>query len=319
MKRDNWIWGCPSMEMFERTKAKSEISIEKIRAKAKDYFSERQSILVGVNGSYARREATNGSDLDLFYLSTTSTPLDKSVTDGFDKIVSEMGFKLPSAGGVFSKALSADDMLKNIGGMEDTNESITRRLLLMLEGEWLYNQAEFSSLLHKLVSRYVNNQIPNEKICLYLLNDIIRYWRTICVDYEYKITEDKKPRGVRLIKLRFSRLMLIFAGILSVAETHNLSATEKREKLLQLLVLPGVDRVTLVVGSTADNALAHYDEFLKDIDDLEIRKRLEQVDFEQSHEYQKLRMTSKKFKEALLDLLEKKYPDKHPIHRALLL
>ena len=307
------------MHAVDSAKFRSDAAIIKLREAARNYFSLNPEIIIGINGSYARREATQGSDLDLFYLYTSTKPLELSLKEGFDQIVVGLGFRLPSTGGVFSGALSTAELMKNIGGMDDTNTSITRRLLLMLEGDWLYNKIEFDLLRQRLFERYVNDQIPDEKICLYLLNDIIRYWRTICVDYEHKITEDKKPRGIRLVKLRFSRLMLIFAGILAVAETHNISPVEKRKKLSEQLALPVIERVRKTAGKNSHKVIEYYNYFLGELDNEHVRKVLEQDNFEDSDEYQNLRRQSKFFKIALFELLDSKYPSTHPIHRALML
>jgi len=46
----------------------------------------------------------------------------------------------------------------------------------------------------------------------FLLHDLIRYYRTICVDFEYKTYENGKPWGDRNIKIQFSRKFLYFSN-----------------------------------------------------------------------------------------------------------
>ena len=62
------------MNAIESAKLKSDAAIAKLRKAAKSYFSPNCVIIVGINGSYARREATQGSDLDLFYLNSSNEP-----------------------------------------------------------------------------------------------------------------------------------------------------------------------------------------------------------------------------------------------------
>jgi hypothetical protein len=89
------------------------------------------------------------------------------------------------------------DMAKNIGGFEDTTEKLTRRLLFMLEGDCLFNRPVFDTTFDNLLQQYVRETITEHQLCRFLLNDLIRYYRTICVDFEYRTYENGKPWGDR--------------------------------------------------------------------------------------------------------------------------
>ena len=53
---------------FLDAKKRSDDGIADMRIKAAKVLGTEPSVIIGVNGSYARREVTNGSDVDLFVL-----------------------------------------------------------------------------------------------------------------------------------------------------------------------------------------------------------------------------------------------------------
>jgi hypothetical protein len=100
---------------------------------------------VVANGSYARREASAQSDFDYFILHPTGTSeRDRNRADvGVRAIVQKTVGKLPSADGVFGSRLELGDLSKNIGGMQDDNANITRRVLFLIEGVAINNRELF--------------------------------------------------------------------------------------------------------------------------------------------------------------------------------
>lgn len=203
--------------IFSNARQVSEEGIKDLRSKATEMLGEHDDILVGLNGSFARREATSSSDIDLFFLYTGKNEL--VAKDLQSKFLKSSGYPAPAAGGVFSEPLSVNSICDTIGGQDDDNMQTTRRMLLLLEGEWIFNEELFTDTRRKLLEKYVSTDLQKKQICLYLLNDVIRYWRTICVDFEFKIhtsEESNKFYRLRLIKLRFSRKLLFFAGVLAI-------------------------------------------------------------------------------------------------------
>ncbi len=308
--------------VFERASGRSEDGLKKMREVAAEVMGDDDRFIVGVNGSYARREVTGGSDVDLFVLFRKDAV--KEAQERQTKLrarLEEEGFKMPAPGGVFSSPLTVGMLTQTIGGMDDSNEYITRRMLLLLEGEWIYNQPEFDRARFRLLEQYVSASIRSDQICLFLLNDIIRYWRTICVDFEYKVQTDGKPREIRLIKLRFSRMLLFFAGILAVGETYGLERAAKVERLSRLLAIPAHLRLLDLAGNKAHLALEVYAEFLAALDDSVIRDALSTSlpAGKESHEFTELRAKAQQFRMSLLELLQTHFNKENPTVAALML
>lgn len=298
----------------------SEEAIEELRSVAQ---TVPDHILIGTYGSYARREASTESDLDFYCICRSPDNIgeaEEAVAHLAPAMLKLVG-KSPAAGGAFGKVEDLETMLSKIGGVDDHNEKITRRVLFLLEGEWLSSASLFKQSREALLRKYVRNTITSHQLALFLLNDIIRYYRTICVDFEFKTIEGDKPWGTRNIKLVFSRKLLYFSGILAVAETAQRSAEAKVQSLLHLLNMPVVERVLAVCGERAVHALELYDDFLEEFSKSEVRNALDLTkESEREHEpFRTLKDNGHHFSWRLMSLLKETYEASHPIHRALVL
>lgn len=255
----------------------SEGTLATLRSVAADLLSGNSDLIIGVNGSIARREMTTGSDVDLFVLTLSGNiEAAKKVQAEYRSRLIKQNIKMPASGGVFETPLCTMELTETIGGEGDTNIYITRRMLYLLEGEWVANKDGFDRLRADLIARYVAEDLDEQKIVRFFLNDVIRYWRTICVDFEHKTADETKPRAIRLVKLRLSRMLLYVAGIAAARQTVGLNAATKREKLARLLALPPLKRLEEIYGlGRIANIQAIYATFLWALNCEYIRSKLE--------------------------------------------
>ena len=126
-----------------------------------------------------------------------------------------------------------------------------------------------------------------------MLNDVVRYWRTMAVDYSAKRRErDDQGWALRRLKLRTSRKLIFAAGLVMCLDYHvrvvgedALRTEPNRAALLENLVLH-VGRTPLEtlayvalehpdLASPAGAVLDAYDRFLGLLDDEGGRKALE--------------------------------------------
>ena len=156
----------------------------------------------------------------------------------------------------------------------------------------------------------------------FLVNDVIRYYRTISVDFEVKTRDGRsKAWAPRRLKLVFSRKLLYFGGITAAAETAGLPVEEKRALLVALLQRPPLERLRHVFGAECAAAFGHYDAFLSAMGDQSFRSWLERAGPEDRSD-PKLRgllNLGKEFSQELIGLLRRRYPRDHPLHEALLM
>lgn len=292
--------------------------IEKIRLRLRSEM-DLSSLCIITVGSFARREASEQSDIDFFIITDGSVDGKKEL-EQFRKMIQEYGIRMPATSGAFNEIASLKDMICNIGGPNDDNDSLTRRLLILLEGEWLYNEKLFNTLFDDLLLAYVKDTITQHQLCRFLLNDLIRYYRTIGVDFENKTTEGGKPWGDRNIKLMYSRKLLYFSGILVVAETVQHTALEKREILKKYLRKTPLDRVLYICGHRAEKALAMYDEFTYEMALPKTRDMLKVTTSDRqlhTNEFRNLKNKGHHFSLELSRLLSETFDSSHPIHMAI--
>ena len=299
----------------------SEKILNELRDEIKSCVSGSDFSIV-TTGSFARREASEVSDIDYFFIfeNNDDPKKIKAVCEAAKIEIQKIVNKMPSTTGAFGGKSFIEDMLNNIGGNNDTNNKLTRRILLLLESDWIFGKDRLVVFRRRILDRYVKNTITDHQLCRFLLNDIIRYYRTICVDFEYKTEEESKPWGTRNVKLAFSRKLLYFSGVLVVGETAQRTYRVKMDKLERYFSMHPIERINKICGQKAEQVLVFYDEFIKTMSNIENRKVMDAVTSARdthSEEFRKLKNEGHHFTWALGKLLHDTYPETHPIHTAI--
>src|SRR5215813_2951501 len=115
------------------------------------------------------------------------------------------------------------DIIHQIGGQNDTNKNTTQRILLLLESRAIgKNTQAYERVLRAVINRYLeedNHPLSHDgqsyRVPRFLLNDIVRFWRTMAVDFASK-QRDRAGAGwgLRNAKLRMSRKLIFASGML---------------------------------------------------------------------------------------------------------
>jgi predicted nucleotidyltransferase len=306
------------MIAIERAKEFSEVKLKELRSQLDGIIAPNDIVLTC--GSYARREASGTSDIDFFIISEQvgSLPWVESAKEAIKSIVNTE----PAAEGAFSTVVQRDEMLRNIGGDNDSNKKITQRMLFLLEGEWLFNEFGLKEVRRQILERYIGNTMTDHQLALFLLNDIIRYYRTIAVDYEFKTAEGEgpKPWAIRNIKLIFSRKLLYASGLFSVAMTADRARDQKIAILERLFDMPVIDRMTDICGTAGmSSVLASYSHFLEKLEDSAVRGKLNNLKREERNDplFREIKNEGHHFSQELMRLFDGTFGSTHPIRGAV--
>lgn len=256
-------------------------------------------------GSIARGERNDESDVDWTLLvDGQAFPSHRETAHRIRKTIIDGGLKSPSPTGFFGRPSFSHDLVHFIGGENESYSYLSQRVLLILESIPLSINAKsgqaYERVINCIISRYLEDDNifirsgRGAKIPRFLFNDIVRFWRTMCVDFAWKQKEQEGEKwAIRNIKLRLSRKLIFVSGILMLYECYLLSSSfnndsnidEKRNQMMKLLkeyisltpldilakVLPNINKETTIKIFDA------YNSFLSLLQDSDKRKHLEEL------------------------------------------
>ena len=198
-------------------------------------------------GSLGRLEASELSDLDFAFLYDSEFVSQEQAESqrGRSLDVLRKSFDIPEK--TFRSAIDLRALIRNVGGRHDSNDTLTYRALLMTEGAWLHNEVMAKTMKHALFSIYASGEKSRGKFLNTLANDLHRYYRTLCVDYRFKVEEQEKTWAIRLLKLRHSRKLWHLANlVMQCHSSHAFVDSEARDRdVLEKLDWPPLCRLAL--------------------------------------------------------------------------
>jgi hypothetical protein len=287
-----------------------------------------------VFGSLGRGEWTRASDLDWTLLIDGQADHEHALTaQHFGRLMEEMGLKKPGQTGVFGNIAFSHNIIHQIGGQDDSNRNTTQRLLLLLESRALGRDEAHERVMQGTLSRYLADEVRGNtyKVPRFLCNDMVRFWRTMAVDYAQKYRERAGGGwALRYVKLRMSRKLLFVAGLLTCfgcdpellaqSDSPLLKDPPSMEALVahlrEYVRRPPLELLAEALArhaqpETAAAALDAYDTFLAHLDDANDRQHLEALNYADSERdplFQVLQENSRTFQRALQQLFFRDSP-----------
>ncbi|WP_141201875.1 MULTISPECIES: hypothetical protein [unclassified Marinobacter] len=226
-------------------------------------------------GSFSRLEASEFSDIDMFFFANPDKLEDPRTKElklfgKLIQVISDLKFPKFSGDCEYLDILSIDKMFDILGSPTDDHQNyFTARMLLILESQWLYNEAEYEKLIERVIDYYFkDSELHKDDFRpIFLLNDICRYWKTILLNYEYRRKDDesKTKKKVHNYKLKYSRMMTCFATVCAIGAMPTSTNKEEVVKLIKMTPRERLEKVPKWLPnaqSMVNNLITKYSVFL---------------------------------------------------------
>lgn len=258
---------------------------------SKPYFLN-DKVCVYATGSTGRGEASEFSDLDLIMLTPSKTDgsgnelaastlskLDEiCVKADFIKALRACGLKDLDGHGKYFENFTANALIQAIGAPnDDVTGAFTARLLLLLESRPLIGADIHASAIDKILSAYWTDFPPHSEhfIPAYFTNDVLRLWRTFCVNYEARtrtLVDDKRfQKRVKNLKLKYSRMLTCYSAVLYLLNEFSVLGTVTPGNANSMCMKTPIERLQSISDTTETpqlrqhitDILERYDGFLQ--------------------------------------------------------
>lgn len=285
---------------------------KRIRTALADFDGDGAMTVVAF-GSLARQEYTIASDVDYLVL-VDAMPADPAAPLALLQKVKETlaeeeaadgTEKAPGATGLFGRATGIFDIINQVGLEGDTNSTHTVRMEIIQESISLLNDELHGRIVESTLGRYITLfDVPRASPPRFLLNDMLRYWRQITVDYQAKAPrgDDEPKAALRYLKLLTTRKNFIASSILPLIAPRD-DTVSWESYLKKIYAVPPLARLTTVTQNAPESVLnavrtvfATIDLFIQRTDTAEKRKEWARIPWGSRRDdarYQEIREAAK--------------------------
>ena len=264
---------------------RSRKQLDRVRAAlAKCDIVREHRLAIFCAGSLGRMDVGAKSDLDLFVVADGNDGDDLrkrlfeiTLFSELMEINKQLDFPPFSNDGEYLKVYFMEDLTTRTGSPSDDSENLfTTRMLLMLESQPIAHEHIYRKHIRTILKLYYRDRsIDSPFRPIFLLNDLLRYWRTMCLNYEERRHDADRPFRKKNVNLKFSRMLTVFGTVLPlIAEPAD--SVPKLERLCRKTPL---ERLATGLDFLGDQDLEDrwlgildvYEEFLswKEKDDVE--------------------------------------------------
>lgn len=319
------------MSELAHRRAETDARIAQLRKKltrAEDFLKHKACVFA--TGSFGRREAGRHSDLDLFIAGknerkrgtdATGPSLLKGLNEicvkaDLIKVTRELGIPEFSGEGRYLTHFSANEFTETLGTPhDDVTNTFTARVLLVLESRPLLEPAVYREVIEQVIYAYWRDYRDHKADFMpaFLANDILRLWRTFCVNYEARterVPKLEKARGkLKNYKLKHSRLLTCYSGLLYLLAVYRRKRTVHPSDCSTMIDLTPTERLEWIqsrpelahASRKIQLLLSQYERFLE-VTSASEEKLINQ--FMQKQSSQKYLGDARKFGDLVFDVLD---------------
>jgi hypothetical protein len=238
--------------------------------------TEPRVLAVAVSGSLGRLEALPHSDADLIVIladDVTPGPDQARAMESVWNALQPLGLPRPKKSGIFASPTTPSELTdpSTIGKIADDVAIFGKRMQMLLDVQPLYGQDAYANLLDAVLRRYASEDWS------YLRNDLMRYYRSLCVQEQWTFGERGGGWFVRDVKTRHSRVLL-YAGLLFLLGESDKETVDRVGWLSAYLRLTPLERIAAVYSANDDphfeNVAVPYERFLTMMGNPDVRAAL---------------------------------------------
>ncbi len=258
-------WSVPRLPLqdFPALQTAWEYSQSRLREIVRTLAAARLSpdiLTIGIAGSLARMEATAESDCDLVVVLRDGVAADsptslRAFADVW-KSLSELKLEAPETGGIYAAPVSRSQLLDplTLGKVSEDQRVFGSRMLFLQELQPVWGEAAFHELTRDIVERYAAHYVAvdQSKQWSYLLNDLVRYFKSLCQTYLFGEISSHHRWRLRNLKARHSRL-LIYVGLLFLLGESSRVTERKDDWLTQRLTWTPAERLAALYAEHGDD------------------------------------------------------------------
>lgn len=241
---------------------------------------------IAVAGSFGRLEGSRESDAD--YIMVVNDPQHASISadkELLQKAIRDYGVSPPNKSGVFSQPRSRSQLIEPIGEADEKVDELGKRMLLLLESRPIFRADLFDTLVNQIFDKYAGDvMVDTDKEYAFLANDLIRYFRFICVNYQSNFWRQNEKWALRNLKLRHSRIVMYSGLLFLLGEASKHSGSGKVDTVRTHLSYTPLERLAWVYDKNDDGGffrvLGLYNVFMSRLSDTAWRLQLKDVEYE---------------------------------------
>lgn len=138
--------------------------------------------------------------------------------------------------------------------------TFSARLLLLLESKPLLEPTVYELVTKRVIAAYWRDYEDHKTSFApaFLTNDILRMWRTLCVNCEARTRTEPEPqkikRKIKNYQLKHSRLLTCYSAILFLLAIHRRNATVTPADAIRMIALTPTERLEWLANETEDKS-----------------------------------------------------------------